>query len=236
MVGDGRPGVEQVKALRLTTRVINEAMRLYPQPPVLIRRALGPDTLAGFHLPAGADIFISVWNLHRSDARPRQPPALRPRAPPACARMDRKRTQAGACAARPPTQRWSLGAPGCPARAAADRRLDQGHACACGADGADGAAAAQVARVLGPPQQLRPGPLPAGRAGADRGHRELCLPALRRRQAQVHRRAPQRALRRAPGGRRLCRLVTLARRRSGRDRAGRDRRRAAGSRLSPAPP
>lgn len=66
VVGDGRPGVEQVKALRLTTRVINEAMRLYPQPPVLIRRALGPDTLAGFHLPAGADIFISVWNLHRS--------------------------------------------------------------------------------------------------------------------------------------------------------------------------
>ncbi len=102
VVGDGRPGVEQVKALRLTTRVINEAMRLYPQPPVLIRRALGPDTLAGFHLPAGADIFISVWNLHRSDARPRQPPALRPRAPPACVRMDRERTQAGACAARPP--------------------------------------------------------------------------------------------------------------------------------------
>jgi beta-ring hydroxylase len=26
--------------LRYTTRVINEGMRLYPQPPVLIRRAL----------------------------------------------------------------------------------------------------------------------------------------------------------------------------------------------------
>ena len=65
MVGDGVPSVEQVRALRLTTRVVNEAMRLYPQPPVLIRRALGPDTLAGFHLPAGSDLFISVWNLHR---------------------------------------------------------------------------------------------------------------------------------------------------------------------------
>lgn len=65
VVGDGKPGMEQVGALRLTTRVINEAMRLYPQPPVLIRRALGPDTLAGYHLPAGSDLFISVWNLHR---------------------------------------------------------------------------------------------------------------------------------------------------------------------------
>ena len=65
MVGDDKPGMEQVGALRLTTRVINEAMRLYPQPPVLIRRALGPDTLAGYHLPAGSDLFISIWNLHR---------------------------------------------------------------------------------------------------------------------------------------------------------------------------
>ena len=65
VVGDAVPSMEQVRALRLTMRVINEAMRLYPQPPVLIRRALGPDTLAGFRLPAGSDLFISVWNLHR---------------------------------------------------------------------------------------------------------------------------------------------------------------------------
>lgn len=65
MVGDGVPSMQQVQALRLTMRVINEAMRLYPQPPVLIRRALGPDTLAGYHLPTGSDLFISVWNLHR---------------------------------------------------------------------------------------------------------------------------------------------------------------------------
>ena len=65
MVGDGVPSMQQVQALRLNMRVINEAMRLYPQPPVLIRRALGPDTLAGYHLPTGSDLFISVWNLHR---------------------------------------------------------------------------------------------------------------------------------------------------------------------------
>jgi hypothetical protein len=36
--GDGLPTVEQLRELRFTTRVINESMRLYPQPPVLIRR------------------------------------------------------------------------------------------------------------------------------------------------------------------------------------------------------
>lgn len=38
VIGDRCPGVEDMRALRYTTRVINEAMRLYPQPPVLIRR------------------------------------------------------------------------------------------------------------------------------------------------------------------------------------------------------
>jgi hypothetical protein len=40
VLGDGKPSIEQLGALRFTTRVINEGMRLYPQPPVLIRRAL----------------------------------------------------------------------------------------------------------------------------------------------------------------------------------------------------
>jgi beta-ring hydroxylase len=38
VVPDGLPTVEQLRELRFTTRVINESMRLYPQPPVLIRR------------------------------------------------------------------------------------------------------------------------------------------------------------------------------------------------------
>lgn len=51
-----------------------EALRLYPEPPVLIRRARTQDTLpkggsdliAGINLLRGTDIFISTWNLHRS--------------------------------------------------------------------------------------------------------------------------------------------------------------------------
>ncbi len=66
MVGDGKPTFEDLKRLSFTMRVINESMRLYPQPPVLIRRALEEDELGGYHIPKGSDFFISVWNLHRS--------------------------------------------------------------------------------------------------------------------------------------------------------------------------
>ena len=48
MLGDRRPTTEDIQALRFTTRVLNESMRLYPQPPVLIRRALADDVLYGY--------------------------------------------------------------------------------------------------------------------------------------------------------------------------------------------
>ena len=68
VLGDRRPSMEDTRALRYTTRVINEAMRLYPQPPVLIRRAVEEDEVGGYTVEAGSDIFISIWNLHRSPA------------------------------------------------------------------------------------------------------------------------------------------------------------------------
>lgn len=43
-----------------------QSLRLYPQPPVLIRRSLEGDVLGEFPIRRGEDIFISVWNLHRS--------------------------------------------------------------------------------------------------------------------------------------------------------------------------
>eukprot|EP00877_Chromochloris_zofingiensis_P008598 jgi/Chrzof1/3992/Cz13g16110.t1_CYP97A1[v5.2] len=66
VVGDRKPTVADMGALRFTTRVINESMRLYPQPPVLIRRALQDDAFGSYTVEEGSDIFISVWNLHRS--------------------------------------------------------------------------------------------------------------------------------------------------------------------------
>lgn len=66
IIGDRFPTVEDLKKLKYTTRVINESLRLYPQPPVLIRRSIQDDVLAQYPIRRGEDIFISVWNLHRS--------------------------------------------------------------------------------------------------------------------------------------------------------------------------
>ncbi|KAF7081387.1 hypothetical protein CFC21_085334 [Triticum aestivum] len=65
VLGDGLPTLDDVKKLKYTTRVINESLRLYPQPPVLIRRSLEDDMLGEYPIGKGEDIFISIWNLHR---------------------------------------------------------------------------------------------------------------------------------------------------------------------------
>eukprot|EP00250_Pteridium_aquilinum_P035717 c985_g1_i1 orf=399-2390(-) len=66
VLGDRMPTIEDMKKLKYTTRVINETLRLYPQPPVLIRRSLEEDVLGKYCISKGEDIFISLWNLHRS--------------------------------------------------------------------------------------------------------------------------------------------------------------------------
>lgn len=64
----GRPPTyDDIKNLKFLTRCINESMRLYPHPPVLIRRAQVADMLPGnYKVNAGQDIMISVYNIHRS--------------------------------------------------------------------------------------------------------------------------------------------------------------------------
>ena len=74
-------------ALRRLTRVrlcVAESLRLYPEPPILIRRALEKVPLprggasAAVTLPKGADVFISLYNLHRSPALWDDPDAWNP--------------------------------------------------------------------------------------------------------------------------------------------------------------
>lgn len=68
-------GLEQLQQLPYVRAILAESLRLYPQPPILIRRALADDVLPtplggdpkGYPIGKGADIFISVWNLHRWD-------------------------------------------------------------------------------------------------------------------------------------------------------------------------
>ncbi|POO01827.1 Cytochrome P450, E-class, group I [Trema orientale] len=61
------PSYEDVKDLKFLTRCIIESLRLYPHPPVLIRRAQVADVLPGnYKVNAGQDIMISVYNIHHS--------------------------------------------------------------------------------------------------------------------------------------------------------------------------
>ncbi|XP_057515402.1 protein LUTEIN DEFICIENT 5, chloroplastic [Amaranthus tricolor] len=66
VLGERFPTIQDLKNLKYASRVISESLRLYPQPPVLIRRSLEEDMLGPYPIKKGEDIFISVWNLHRS--------------------------------------------------------------------------------------------------------------------------------------------------------------------------
>ncbi|KAF3495073.1 hypothetical protein DY000_02053824 [Brassica cretica] len=74
VLGEGAPTYESLKKLEYIRLIVVESLRLYPQPPLLIRRTLKPETLPGGYkgekeghkVPKGTDIFISVYNLHRS--------------------------------------------------------------------------------------------------------------------------------------------------------------------------
>jgi cytochrome P450 len=48
-----------------TRQVVDESMRLYPPGWLLTRRSIGPDTLGGYAVPPGTDVFVSPYLLHR---------------------------------------------------------------------------------------------------------------------------------------------------------------------------
>lgn len=49
-------------------QVLQEALRLYPPGWLFTRRALNDDVLGGYHVPAGTDVFICPYMLHRQTA------------------------------------------------------------------------------------------------------------------------------------------------------------------------
>lgn len=65
VLGDRIPRYEDLPGLRYTTMVIQEAMRLYPPVWALTRRAVRADRIGGYDVPAGADIMICPYTLHR---------------------------------------------------------------------------------------------------------------------------------------------------------------------------
>jgi cytochrome P450 len=63
---DGRiPTVDELRRLPYTLQVLKEVLRLYPAAPFYVRDAIGPDTIGGFDVPAGASVMLSPYYTHR---------------------------------------------------------------------------------------------------------------------------------------------------------------------------
>ncbi|GJP50872.1 hypothetical protein CLOM_g10026 [Closterium sp. NIES-68] len=86
VLGDRLATLQDIKSLEYTRLVVAESLRLYPQPPLLIRRALETDKLPpgykgnpdGYNVPKGTDLFVSVFNINRSPHYWEQPEEFRP--------------------------------------------------------------------------------------------------------------------------------------------------------------
>jgi len=73
VVGDRTPTLNDIKEMKYLRLVVAETLRLYPEPPLLIRRARTENVLpkgAGdFEATVirGMDIFLAVYNIHRDE-------------------------------------------------------------------------------------------------------------------------------------------------------------------------
>jgi cytochrome P450 len=65
VLGGRTPRYEDIADLRYTRMVIEESMRLYPPAHTIGRQPVGPDEVLGHRIPAGAEVLIMPWLLHR---------------------------------------------------------------------------------------------------------------------------------------------------------------------------
>lgn len=65
VLGDRAPRYEDLHQLRYIGQVVQETMRLYPAVWLLTRQAQAPDVVGGYPVPAGVDVVISPYTLHR---------------------------------------------------------------------------------------------------------------------------------------------------------------------------
>jgi len=78
VLGDRTPDHEDLARLPYTTTVIQEAMRLYPPVWGLTRKSVAADVIDGYRVPAGADVMISPYTLHRHPGFWPEPNEFRP--------------------------------------------------------------------------------------------------------------------------------------------------------------
>jgi enediyne biosynthesis protein E7 len=72
------PSLSEMEQLSYTRNVVDEALRLYPPGWLLSRRTIGPDTLSGYDVPAGTDVLLCLYLLHRHPRYWKDPDAFRP--------------------------------------------------------------------------------------------------------------------------------------------------------------
>lgn len=65
VLGGRTPGAADLDRLPYLTRVLKEAMRLYPAAPVIGRRSVAAAEVDGRIIPAGADVILAPWVTHR---------------------------------------------------------------------------------------------------------------------------------------------------------------------------
>ncbi|MET9607798.1 cytochrome P450 [Streptomyces sp. NPDC006512] len=65
VLGDRTPEAADLDRLPYLTQVLKEAMRLYPAAPVIGRKSVAATEVAGYAVPAGADVILAPWVTHR---------------------------------------------------------------------------------------------------------------------------------------------------------------------------
>ncbi|WP_410633276.1 cytochrome P450 [Amycolatopsis sp. cmx-4-83] len=65
VLGDRLPEHEDLRRLTFTVAVVEEVMRLYPPVWLLPRVAQADDEIGGYHVPAGSDVVVVPYTLHR---------------------------------------------------------------------------------------------------------------------------------------------------------------------------
>lgn len=72
VIGDREPTLDDIKEMKYVRLVVAETLRLYPEPPLLIRRCREQDELpkgGGREATVirGMDMFIALYNIHRDE-------------------------------------------------------------------------------------------------------------------------------------------------------------------------
>ncbi len=78
VLADRSPAVEDLPQLRYTDMVVKESMRLYPPAWAFGREALADCEIGGYHVPAGTQLIMSQWVMHRDPRYYEEPGEFRP--------------------------------------------------------------------------------------------------------------------------------------------------------------